>query len=137
MAHIKIGDKLLVDSSRLFIPEGDEAEIQFLLPQSENPLAVKIRFIVDDEGEKKGSVTVNGSGQSAVITFKNWNSLMGATMQKQLSFAESQDGDEVYFIASARKRGKVYCLDIQFLLKAVDEELATADEDGLEINKND
>lgn len=117
MTVIKIGDKLLVESCRLLVPEGDEARIEFSLPESDLPLSVTVKFVTEESEDSKGSITVKGKAQDAVITFRNWNSVFGATMQKQLSFAESQDGDEVYFIASAKKAGKVYCLDIQFLLK--------------------
>ncbi len=122
MSIIKVGNKLLVNSSRLFVPEGEEVYIEFSLPQAELPLKVKVVFTSEEGEDRKSSISVQGKAQHAVITFCNWSSAMDATMQRPLSFAESQDGDTVFFIASAKKSRKVYCLDIQFLLQVAEEE---------------
>ena len=117
---IKIGDKIHLGSYKLFVREDEEAQIVLNLPNSNTPLNIKIQFASNEDEPDKRRLEVTGDGQDALVVFTNWNSGMGVITQKHVGFAQSQDGDEVSFLASVRKGGKVRELDIQFLLKSVD-----------------
>lgn len=117
---MKIGDKIHLGSYKLFIRDDEEAQITLKLPDSEIPLNIKIQFASNEDEPDKRRLEVTGDGQDALVIFTNWNSGLGVITQKHVNFAQSQDGDEVSFLASVRKGGKVRELDIQFLLKSVD-----------------
>ena len=121
-AVIKIGNKIQLGSYKLFIREDEDAEINLSLPGSDTPLNIKFQFIAKEDEPDKRRLEVSGYGQEALVVFTNWNSGLGVITQKHVNFAQSQDGDEVSFLASVRKGGQVRELDIQFLLDQVEYE---------------
>jgi len=121
-AVIKIGNKIQLGSYKLFIREDEDAEINLSLPGSDTPLNIKFQFIAKEDEPDKRRLEVSGYGQEALVVFTNWNSGLGVITQKHVNFAQSQDGDEVSFLASVRKGGQVRELDIQFLLDQVESE---------------
>ncbi|MCR9700942.1 hypothetical protein NB555_17635, partial [Vibrio cholerae] len=112
-------------SHNILVPESEKVFITLHLEDSEKPLNIVINFKetkIDDEEKHKAGLSVKGDDDHAYITFHNWNKPFGSCLQSPLSFASSEDGDEILLLASAKKSGGVYELTIQFLKKEASDE---------------
>ncbi|MFI2819283.1 hypothetical protein [Vreelandella piezotolerans] len=111
-----------IETHTLLIPEDDAAYIPVHIDDAEEPLEVEVRFHEDEEGsddknKPKTGMSIEGEKDRAIVTFMNWNKPFGSTLQKPISFASSEEGDEVMLMATASKSGGIYLLNIQFLKK--------------------
>lgn len=119
---IRIGSLSHIETHTLLIPEDDAAYIPVHIDDAEEPLEVEVRFHEDEEGsddknKPKTGMSIEGEKDRAIVTFMNWNKPFGSTLQKPISFASSEEGDEVMLMATASKSGGIYLLNIQFLKK--------------------
>lgn len=124
---IRIGGLSLIQSHTLLIPATESAFIQINPEDAESPLEVEIRFIEeelqgDEKKRPKSGLSIEPKDDYATITFKNWTSPLGSSLQKAIPFASSEEGDEILLMASANKSGDVYVLNIQFLRKEASDE---------------
>lgn len=139
----KVGDREIVLREVLLVPESET--ITFEVPVGEfEPLRVRIafaegssngptnsvgsdpRFVIEYETPGKDGVPSlidleNGAGGGAeiscvIMTFYNFNTPYGQTLQAPQLVADVSGGKEVTFLATVYKFGKIFKIEFQFMI---------------------
>lgn len=111
---IRIGDKELVYSSSLIIPEGEEAWLSFKLDDWE--INFKIIFVTSPDKTGPQEVKLEAIQDTVHLSLINWNNSLGTAITKPTRIGETNDGRLLSFMANHWRIGTVHRLDLQFLL---------------------
>ena len=116
---MEIGDKKVIHSASLIVPEGDSALVEFSIELWK--ARVRIAFKNDLEGDSKSTIDVKGendvSGESS-ITFLNWKNPIGTATTIPVRIGRTNTNQEIFIMAAHWYIGSVNKLDIHFLLGA-------------------
>lgn len=114
---VKIGNKEVVFSSLLLIPEDEKAELE--LNYSENKLKIIISF--DDSGDQQLIQPIPFEDASGVeLVFKNWNKGLGSVLKEHVRLADHANGGVLKFIAANNRIGNLNIMNIQFVVEKVE-----------------
>ena len=67
---MEIGNRKVVYSCSLIIPEGETASIEFLIEHWR--VKIRINFENDSEKTSESTIKINKPGEELLITFSNW-----------------------------------------------------------------
>lgn len=115
---IKIGNRVLICNSTIFIPAKEEAEIEINVADNDTMLlAFAFHEELANEGEdkKKPFIRITGEGNKGKITFVNWTETFGSSIATPYELATSNNGEPIYFLGSAVKIGEMYKVDFQLM----------------------
>jgi hypothetical protein len=116
---IKVGDKEVVLSETVFVPQHEEAELEIDLGVDDQlilVLAFEESVIKEDEKEKtKASFNISGEGNRGKITFKDWINTFGSSITKPIFFASDNGGNRISFLGNIVKLGEMYKVEIQLM----------------------
>ncbi|MCB5288032.1 MAG: hypothetical protein LHW64_09535 [Candidatus Cloacimonetes bacterium] len=110
---IKIGNRELVESYSLLIPEDEKAVVQVDI--SGWKFEMEIAF--DNSPKEKQGVNIVPNEKGAKITFVKWDNGVGTALVKPGLIAKLADGRELVFMASNYSIGGTNKFDIQLLLE--------------------
>lgn len=114
---IKVGNRTVISTNTILIPENETANIVLIPVKDEEPLYLDIVFEQDNDADNKmPSCSITGGGQNGIMTFTNWSNNFGSHVMKPLFFATTDKGCHVSCIFVVTKLGNSYRLDIQFML---------------------
>jgi len=117
---IKIGNRVLLLSTTLFIPQNEECTI-LLEVGDDDPLPFIIKFEENKDNAGKSGLNIHGENNTGIITFTNWTSSIGQSTQKPVIFGTTDNKEPLSLIANITKIDKLYKMDIQFMKEAHDD----------------
>ncbi|WP_429169245.1 DUF6864 domain-containing function [Aeromonas rivipollensis] len=117
MVNVEVGNRKVISTNTILIPENETAKIILTPITTEPPLFLDVVFEQKDDAENSlPSCSITGSGQNGVMTFTNWTNNLGSHIMKPIFFATTDGGYHVSCIFIVTKIGNSYRLDIQFML---------------------
>jgi len=107
---ITVGDRELITTAVLQVPDGEQAWIEF--QAGTWGVRLNVSFI-DDKDDPAQSFSLEGKDDHAVLTFKNWNNGLPSAIPKPFQFGET-DGRKISFLFSGYSVPGFKRLDISF-----------------------
>ena len=119
---MKIGDKEIVYTASLVVPEGETVFIEFLIGRWRPQF--KIDFKNDPDNKSPSRIDIEGQNHAGGIqslSFVNWNNPMGTALMKPATIGKTNTGQSVFLIAAHwyignETKGHVHKVDVHFLL---------------------
>jgi len=111
---MKIGNRKVVYTSSLIIPEGEDAWIFFDV--GDWHVKVNLIFNISDEENENGAISIEGIDDHAKVTFFNWNNSLGTVTVNPVELGKTNEGKRLTFMASHWLIGRVNKIDVQFLI---------------------
>lgn len=139
---ITVGDREVVSRGVLLVPESEsltcEVEVGELVPLkvridftegpskgAANSVGLDPKFVIEYETpDKDGGIALinledgNGGGANiarVILTFHNFNTTYGQTLQSPQIVADAASGKQVTFLATVYKFGKIFKIEYQFM----------------------
>ena len=139
----KVGDREIVLHQVLFVPESESVEFEVEVGEADtlkvriafvegtsaattNSVGADPRFVIEYETpDKEGGVSLinwedsNSGGVNisrVILTFHNFNTPYGQTLQSPQVVADVANGKEITFLASVYKFGKIFKIEFQFMI---------------------
>lgn len=129
MKKIEVGNRKVIFSSTLLIPEKEEVVISCDVDEKDT-LTARITFEYDPIGETSkdnvnnapikpdATLDVNFDDDVFHLKFNNFSSTKGLSFAKPLVFAESDDGRDISLMAFVIKRSKMMQVELQIMVGA-------------------
>lgn len=111
---IRIGDKELVYSSSLIIPEGEGAGVSFKLGDWEIKFEIEFVSSPDKNGPQEAKLETTKDAVRLILI--NWNNALGTAIPEPTRIGETNDGRVLSFMVNHWLIGTIRRLDLQFLL---------------------
>lgn len=114
---MEIGDKKIIYSASLIVPDGESASVSFVL----GSWVARMRIEFGGDTSKDGKSTINVKGEDpttgeSTITFLNWRNPIGTATTKPINIGKTNTNQDIFVLATHWYIGSVNKLDIQFLL---------------------
>lgn len=112
---MKIGDKNIIISETLLIPDGEVAEISYEIAEGDL-LTIKISFTEDPEISEQ-SMEYEFRESEFIFKFKNFKDPLGTSNRQPIHFANSNAGEAISFLAVCRKLTGLSQILLQVMLE--------------------
>ena len=114
---MQIGDREIVHSCTLIVPEREQALISFAVGGWS--INVEVAFEQGEDKEAEGSMDVYPVDNNRLrMTFKNWNNPLGTATSQPIRIGNTNRKRELSFLATHWRIGTINRMDILFLLGA-------------------
>lgn len=107
---ITVGGRELITTAVLQVPDGEDAWVEFKAGAWN--IRLNVRFI-DDKEDPAQSFSLEGKGDHAVLTLKNWKSGLPGAIPEPFQFGET-DSRKIVFIFSGYAVAGFKRIDISF-----------------------
>lgn len=108
--RVTVGGRELIQSFSLFIPDGDDAWIEFMA----GAWNIRLNITFEEDAEDKSArFNLVGKGDHAALNIKNWNNALPSAIEKPVPVGES-NGRKVSLIFSGYAVGGLKRFDLSF-----------------------
>jgi len=115
----KVGKFEVINTQTLLINNNNDVWVEFAV--MDWTLKLKITFENSSGATNESKFIIRDGGDHGVITFFNWNSTLGNSLNEPIDIAQTQ-GRDIYLMATSHKIGNILRLDIQFYMESQDGE---------------
>ena len=113
--EVKIGEKKVVYSTGIIIPNNEVAHIEFIYDN--NRISMGIRLKQENKTEKSTStIEVEVVDDQLVWTFINWDNSLGTATTEPIAIATLKDDRTVSLMVACWAVGHISKMDFQFLI---------------------
>lgn len=118
---IKVGGKEIVNFSSFFIPENEEALVEYL--HNDDIQSYKIKIKVDEKGKKNKNgillpvIEYKGDENKLDIIFINWGNGTSGNVSTPFNVGVTEKGEEIYLIVFVKKLNAIYKVEIQTMVE--------------------
>lgn len=113
--EMHIGNRKIVASAKLLIPENETAWIAF----DHDGWKIKVNIVLDkDNNNGKARFDFKGMGDYAELRLFNWDEKFPFVIDKYIDIGATPTGKSIYLLFYGVKFGTVHNIDLAFIVEA-------------------